>query len=1180
MVKRFFGLLLLISVFISNISAEQVSKSEAAEIARIWYLNYCPDNSKDVVISGNYENYKNGLKTFYVFTFLGGGFVLVAADNASVPILGYSFNSDIDQKNSSPAFKEWIDNYEKMLVDIQSNERENAATIDMWNQIRNKNFDKSQGKDVAPLINTQWNQSWPYNSQCPENNNGPGGHVLVGCVATAMAQVMKFHDYPEHGTSSHSYHHASYGYLSADFGETYYDWENMPVYLNNNSSQVTIDAVAELCSHCGISVNMNYGANSSGANSGMVKNSLVNYFNYSGDIQYKGKTTFHESDWEELLMIELDELRPMYYDGHGSGGHAFVCDGYMETGSNRYFHFNWGWGGYSDGYFYINNLNPGGSNFTNDQHAIIYIEPADSNANFSAESCIGLGMLEVNFIDTSPVSAISWDWDFGDGSSSTEQNPQHIYTEIGNYTVSLTINTGNKEFVKSKLNFIQVKATDEMEGLIDSDRILYDDIVRVKGDVIVKKGVNLTINPGVIIELQGNYHFIVNGKLTVNGTEAEPVIFTINDTTGFSNPNIETGGWKGILFNGTQHESEISKLEFCKIEYVKNFIGILAVNYTDLKLSNVEISECFGQGMLSSSSNTEIKNSVFRNIRSLPVSSSTSADELATAFNSFHSSPKITNVMIVDNQFNENGLCKFVNSSPEILNVTITDNILMSDSGSIVVSDDNSEMTIKNSILWNENVNELNILNNSTTEISFSDIQGGQSSVKRDQSSLLIYCPSNLNVLPGFEAASYTLKPWSSCINRGSPSEVNYDSLDLGGNPRIFSNSNIDIGAFEYQDEKITYNLGFQGNILEGFSFLDVQFNDTSEVGFDKIYWDFNYDGIMDTNNPEAHWFFETPGEFSVTAIYSIGEMQIEIPKFNYIRVLNKAPEIVMAIDELCFFEDLADSSLNLDSLFTDPEGQNLIYDYSGGEHLTVSIKNSKLFLKPEPNWFGREDIILSATDIDSGTTSDTILVKVLAVNDAPIITELFPDSIGFYSGYSDTLLIDGMATDIDNPDSSLVWKIVKNNFVNCTISPEDNYIVFMAEDGECGVDTLVLTVSDSSLTAQDTIIVYVKQVVGLGNEQNNLPQKFILHQNYPNPFNPGTTICFDIPQITEVKIDVFDLLGNHVISLINEKREAGRYTLYWNGKSGRGGLMSAGVYIYRLSANDYVDYKKMLLIK
>lgn len=206
---------------------------------------------------------------------------------------------------------------------------------------------------------------------------------MAGCVATAMAQVMKYWNWPDTGVGQHGYDSYIYGELSANFGATAYDWANMPTTLTSSSSAVQVNAVATLMYHCGVAVEMGYGVEGSGIGGGIMYNNsfdapspvnaLRTYFKYSPASTNVRRTDFTSDEWAALIKNEIDHRRPVLYSGIGLlAGHEFVCDGYDTTG---YFHFNWGWSGAADGYFTFSSLNPSGMDFSNSQSAVIGIEP-------------------------------------------------------------------------------------------------------------------------------------------------------------------------------------------------------------------------------------------------------------------------------------------------------------------------------------------------------------------------------------------------------------------------------------------------------------------------------------------------------------------------------------------------------------------------------------------------------------------------------------------------------------------------------------------------------------------------------------------------------------------------------------------------------------------------------------
>jgi hypothetical protein len=383
---------------------------------------------------------------FYVFNVGSVGFVIVAGDDTVTPILGYSDQGNFVSENMPSNLKKWLENYKKEILFIIENDIKATEEINKsWNLDQNNNKSNNSTfstNSVNPLIQTRWDQSPYYNAQCPSNS-------VTGCVATAMAQVMKFWNYPATGSGFHSYNHPQYGTLSANYGNTTYQWSSMP-----NSVTSSNNAVATLMYHCGVSVNMNYNIASAGGSSAQtldVVNALKTYFNYSTSIQGLYRTSYTDSQWIALLKVELDAGRPIQYAGTGSGGgHSFVCDGYDV---NNYFHFNWGWSGNSDAYFLLNSLNPGSigtgggaGGFNSNQRAIVGIQPPSSVVNYN---------IALNNNVSPSLSTISYGNAFTVSTNITN-NGTNSFT--GDYTIGIF--DSNNNFI----NYVETKTNYSLQG--------------------------------------------------------------------------------------------------------------------------------------------------------------------------------------------------------------------------------------------------------------------------------------------------------------------------------------------------------------------------------------------------------------------------------------------------------------------------------------------------------------------------------------------------------------------------------------------------------------------------------------------------------------------------------------------------------------------------------------------
>ncbi|MBR4646482.1 MAG: C10 family peptidase, partial [Bacteroidales bacterium] len=325
---------------------------------------------------------------YYVFALQPMGFVMVSADERVKPILGYSYSNDFVVEDMPDNILFWLDNYKKQIKAVVDNDYQaDPATITSWSLLKSgQSVAFRSGTSVNPLLQTTWNQNCYYNQLCPEDAAGPCGHAYAGCVATAMAQVMHYWGWPTQGFNSHSYT-CDYGTLSVDFSTATYNHGNMPNALTYSTSASQKEEVAKFIYHCGVAVDMGYGADGSGAYSSDVPSALYNYFAYTDNGTYRSKSNYSESGWTNLIKQELNNMRPVYYAGHGTGGHAFVCDGYDE---NNLFHFNWGWSGSNDGYFELSTLNPSSYNFSESQAAVTgvtagtFIRCSESELSFSA----------------------------------------------------------------------------------------------------------------------------------------------------------------------------------------------------------------------------------------------------------------------------------------------------------------------------------------------------------------------------------------------------------------------------------------------------------------------------------------------------------------------------------------------------------------------------------------------------------------------------------------------------------------------------------------------------------------------------------------------------------------------------------------------------------------------------
>ena len=280
-----------------------------------------------------------------------GGFVIVSGDDRTADILGYSDHGELIYEKA-PCNVRWLLSCYQHVIDSLALEPNVKA------KARTRGGSPSRAA-IDPLITTHWGQGAPYNNMCPEVD---GQKCLTGCVATAMAQVINYHKWPQGNTSALDAYTTTNNYAidMPQLSPTSFDWNNM-----------TDDEIARLMLYCGQSVNMNYGINESGA--GRPDEAFLNAFGYSKSTTIWGGKKFTAEHWEEHIYNELVSNRPIYYAGSSSssGGHAFVVDGYKDG----LFHINWGWDGDEDGLFLLTGL-------TEDVMPFPY--------NSMTEACLGL----------------------------------------------------------------------------------------------------------------------------------------------------------------------------------------------------------------------------------------------------------------------------------------------------------------------------------------------------------------------------------------------------------------------------------------------------------------------------------------------------------------------------------------------------------------------------------------------------------------------------------------------------------------------------------------------------------------------------------------------------------------------------------------------------------------------
>lgn len=389
--KRFF-LYLVPLLCAGNLQAKEVTPEQALQTAdRFWQsapatrAATTPRWQRILPETGSATRTATNNPAYYIFdNTAGGGFVIVAGDDAVRPVLGYSFENEFPAEGLPENLRAWLDG---MSLEVDNARAAGDAAdpymVSAWAETR-------AGTPVVEMETALWNQETPYNKLCPSTSSE--SHVYTGCTITGLAIIMRYHQWPIRGTGTlPGYTSTSYGYELPDIELGYaYDWANMLMKYGYSYQYTDAEAtaVATLMRDCAVMLKADFGGSGTSGTSAAfenVPNALVTYMGYDKQTRYVYRHHYTTALWLDLMQDELDNQRPVLYSGYGphGSGHAFVLDGYTD---DDYFHVNWGWGGTSNGYFLLTALNPsstgiGGASggYNQNQMAVVGIQKSQGN---------------------------------------------------------------------------------------------------------------------------------------------------------------------------------------------------------------------------------------------------------------------------------------------------------------------------------------------------------------------------------------------------------------------------------------------------------------------------------------------------------------------------------------------------------------------------------------------------------------------------------------------------------------------------------------------------------------------------------------------------------------------------------------------------------------------------------
>ena len=355
---RRFTTLLSSLLFATVVFANPIDPDKAGEIAKdFWRTKLRQPDTESLTLkattgmskAGSRINITENNPQYYIYTPTdNSGFVIVSGDDELAPIVGYSTDKFNKDSEMPAALVEWLNEYSRYVDDVRAGKAAPAQ--------RSAKAGKSA---VAPMLQTTWDQSAPYNNMCPEVYSQK---TPTGCTATAMAQIMKFHEWPRKPSANITWHNNITNeeeYINTS--SHIYNWDKMLPHYRNSYTDEEAKAVALLMVDVGKAIQSSYSPSGTGSSDVYASYALVNTFDYSPDAKVVNRSEYTEEEYISIIRENLEARQPLLYTGHSQSygsGHAFVCDGIDE---NDLLHIDWGWSGAFNGYFDMTYMSPEGT---------------------------------------------------------------------------------------------------------------------------------------------------------------------------------------------------------------------------------------------------------------------------------------------------------------------------------------------------------------------------------------------------------------------------------------------------------------------------------------------------------------------------------------------------------------------------------------------------------------------------------------------------------------------------------------------------------------------------------------------------------------------------------------------------------------------------------------------------
>lgn len=433
--KKLFSSFLVVTALLagSNAMARNVSLDEAKTAAATYLRSntgYTDVTADDLTLIRQDNNEKLGVAAGYFFNVADWGFIIMSGSTAFDAVLGFSDCGNLDLDKMPEAMNDWVGGYINAVRDVQlADVTENFDDTDEWEVLLSGTALPTKDEPTVILMSEKWDQGTPngndYNLYCPVVN---GERCYVGCVATALAQIVHYYRYPTSPKGRKSYRTETHNIqITVKFDTVNFDYSKMPNTISSTTSMEKRREVSKLGYMCGVAVGMNYTPEGSGASTADVPNAMYKFFKYErGTIMYRTASFPHEAyatttsgntvylddlinssaysylgyygnDYDEstylgAILDEINHNRPVYMSASSSGGgsdrdaagHAFVVCGHRGGDLSKKYYFNWGWGGYGNGWFNLdaNNMpiSGGMGNYNRRQGVVVGMVPqyADS----------------------------------------------------------------------------------------------------------------------------------------------------------------------------------------------------------------------------------------------------------------------------------------------------------------------------------------------------------------------------------------------------------------------------------------------------------------------------------------------------------------------------------------------------------------------------------------------------------------------------------------------------------------------------------------------------------------------------------------------------------------------------------------------------------------------------------